>query len=274
MADPRIGGLTCAEADDLAPAFVLGALTDPEMAAVRRHLAECGSEHLAFAELGSVAPALFEALPVVDPPPGLGTRIMAAARDERASGLQSAFQRRIAAPSPVPAPAPAPVAQRRPLAWFALAAAAVIAIAALGIWNFQLRGQVDQLSAYRNSVLAVMDRASAPNGQFAVLAAPGGAGTAAGLAGVGADGSVAVAMRNLAPTAGTQVYEVWVIGGDGKPVPVGDFTVGADGAGGTVTANGSSEAGITVALTREPGPGATTPTLPIIALGTGKTAGS
>ena len=44
MTDPRLpgsqpGGLTCDEARDLAASFVLGALSDAEMDAVREHLA-------------------------------------------------------------------------------------------------------------------------------------------------------------------------------------------------------------------------------------------
>ena len=41
-----------------------------------------------------------------------------------------------------------------------------------------------------------------------------------------AAGEVTLAMRDLAPTSGDQVYEAWVIGGDGVPVPLGGFTVG------------------------------------------------
>ena len=51
------------------------------------------------------------------------------------------------------------------------------------------------------------------------------------------------------------------------PVPIGEFTVPADGvvvAGAKVTA---ATPGVTLALPREPNPGATTPTLPIVASG-------
>ncbi len=58
MADPRPGGMSCAEATELAPGFVLGALTDGEMASVRAHLAACPEAHAEFAEMGSVTAGL------------------------------------------------------------------------------------------------------------------------------------------------------------------------------------------------------------------------
>ena len=88
MADPRPGGLSCAEATALAPAFVLGALTDAEMASVRAHLAACQEAHAEFAEIGSVAPVLLESVPVVEAPAGLGDRIMTAARQQQAAAEQ------------------------------------------------------------------------------------------------------------------------------------------------------------------------------------------
>ena len=74
-------------------------------------------------------------------------------------------------------------------------------------------------------------------------------------------------MTDLTPTTGTEVYEGWAIVGDSAPVPLGSFTVGD---GGTGRLNGSgvpAEPGMTLALTREPGPGAETPTPPILMAG-------
>jgi anti-sigma-K factor RskA len=272
--------LTCAEAAEFAPAFVLGALDADEMQAVRDHLAECVNDHSEFQEFGSVLPALLESVPVVEPRPELGERIMAAARNDRAARVQSAWSPpKLVTPTTQPLPA---TAQRRmPSTWIALAAAVALIAAALGVWNLQLKGQVDELAAYRTAVAGVIDRA-AEGGQIAILTnlvitlggQLNGPPPPAGIAGIGSDGSVAIAMTNLGPTTGIEVYEVWVIGGDGKPVPVGDFRVAASGAGGTVIAIGSSEAGVTIALTREPKPGATVPTLPILALGTAEKPGT
>jgi anti-sigma-K factor RskA len=284
VADDRLGGLSCAEVLDLAPGFVLGALEPDEMDSVRQHLAACPEAHAEVLELGSVLPALLESVELAEPPAALRGRILDAARagGPASSGATPTVTapRRGATPTFVATP---PVlagksAQRprwfsggslRP-AWVAVGLAAVLAVVALGSWNLQLRSQVDGLSAYRDGVLQVLDLAAAPGGQLAVLADPDRRTPASGIAGVGSDGRVAIVMRDLAPTAGRQVYEVWLVGADGTPLPIGGFAVGGGGtAAFTTTAAGTAE-GVVVALTLEPGPGATTPTTPLVALGTAK----
>ena len=266
MAEHTFAGLRCPEVADLAPAFVLGALEPAESDAVRRHLAECPEAHAEFAELHSVVPALFEAAEPMAAPAGLKDRILAAA----------AAELKASKPAPgetVEAPPPAVERQRgnwtgflrRPV-WAAVALAAAVAVVALGVWNVQLQNQLAGLTAYRNGVVELLDQAAKPGAQLAVLASAEADGPS-GLAAVSADGTISVVMRDLAPTTGSQVYETWVIGGDGTPVPVGGFTVAADGTATFVTARAGVEQGVTVALTREAGPGARTPTLPIIAAG-------
>ena len=268
---------------DLAAGYVLDALTPDEMERVREHLTSCRLPHPELEALGAVVPALARSVPQVPPPAGLGDRIMAAARAEAAAaGTTTAVapaalpvQDSSVAPRPAigrtgrPARAPGLLDLfRRPI-WAMTAVAAVLAIAVLGAWNLQLQSQVSDLTAYRTGVLAVLDTAARPGSQVAVLAGPT-AGGATGIAAVSSDGRVVVAMRNLSPTANTEVYEAWLIGSNGTPLPVGSFTVGSAGTGtlaATAMASGA-EAGVVVALTREPGPGATTPTLPILASGT------
>jgi hypothetical protein len=148
-----------------------------------------------------------------------------------------------------------------------VAAAAVIAAVALGAWNVQLRDQVAGLEAYRAGVVAILDQAARPGAQLAVLTDPAGAGGQSGLAAVAADGSVAIVMRDLAPTTGTQVYEAWLIGADQVPVAIGGFTVGGSGTASFTTTHASMGAGVVVALTLEPREGATAPTPPILAAG-------
>jgi anti-sigma-K factor RskA len=275
VAEHTFAGLTCSDVAELAPAFVLGSLTPSESDAVRRHLADCPELHAEIAEMNSVVPALFEAVESVEPPAGLKTRIMAAA----AADLEA---RRAAVAPPVteaaparsqPRPAEAPrrgwdlgALFRRPV-WAAVAAAALIAALALGAWNAQLRDQVAGLEAYRSGVVKVLDTAAKPEAQLAVLAPPEGPGPT-GLAAWGADGNVALVMRDLEPTTGTQVYEAWLIAGQAAPIPIGGFQVGTDRTGTFGTNHVPLGAGVVVALTLEPTEGATTPTLPIVALGT------
>jgi anti-sigma-K factor RskA len=296
VAEHTFAGMRCSAVADLAPAFVLGILDPSEADAVRRHLAECPELHAEMAELNSVVPALFEAVEPVAPPAGLKDRILAAA----AADLEG----RRSAVAPMPATGPAatasPVATRAPAAteaapatrvarptpvtgapsrgwdlgglfrrpvWAAVAATALAVAIAMGAWNVQLRNDLAGLEAYRAEVVNVLDAAAKPGAQLAVLVGKPGEPGPSGLAAVGADGSVALVMRNLTPTSGSQVYEAWLIAADGVPVPIGDFKVGADGSGTLTTAHEAMGEGVTVALTLEPGPGATAPTPPIVVAG-------
>ena len=278
MAEHEFAGLRCSEVADLAAAFVLGALETAESDAVRRHLEECPELHPVFAELNSVVPALFEVAEPVAPPAGLKARILAAAAAERPDAATAAEP----APTPVTeappreAERPRPAVDDRPSGgwtaifsrpvWAAVGAAALVVAIALGAWNLQLQDRIAGLSAYRDGVVQLLDEAAKPGAQLAVLASAEAAGPS-GLAAVGSDGTIRIVMRDLAPTSGTQVYEAWVIGGDGTPVPVGGFAVGPDGTASFVTARAGVEQGVTVALTLEPREGATAPTPPIIAAG-------
>jgi len=279
MSDPRAyGGLTCDEVRDLAGSFVLGALDGTQEAAVREHLASCPDAHEEIAELGGVLPALAESVPVVEPPAGLRDRIMAAAAadlEERNPGRapdatpSAADPTPAAGAAPIAFPGPAERAARRrggtSAATWLLRIAAVVAIAVLGVSNLLLRGQLSQSQSFEQGVQAVLDVSAKPGSLTAVLTAAGGSGT--GLAAIDATGAVTMAMQDLAPTSGNQVYEAWVIGGDGVPVPIGSFHVGNGGTASMTASGVSASTGAVLALTLEAGPGATTPTLPIISKG-------
>jgi len=278
--------LTCDEVRDLAGAYVLGALEVHDAAAVRRHVAGGHADaHPEVAELGSVIPALLEAVPMVEPPVGLKARIMAAAAADLAARGASTVAPPVAEPvetAPTEATAPVVPAATAPIAFpgaeeraarrggtsaggWLLRIAAVLAIAVLGGWNLLLQNDLGAARRYEQNVATVLATASQPGSLTAILTADGGSGS--GLAAVDELGDVVLAMRDLAPTTGSSVYEAWVIGSDGVPVPLGAFTVDTSRtaffeAGGLPAAEG-----IVLALTLEPGPGATTPTLPIISKG-------
>jgi anti-sigma-K factor RskA len=260
-------GLRCSEVEDLAPAFVLGALESAESDAVRRHLAECPEAHPEMAELHSVVPALFEVVEPVAPPAGLKDRILTAAADtQRASDTQRVTERPESA-QPRPAgdertPGWTSIF-RRPI-WAPVAIAAALAVAALGFWNLQLQREIDGLTAYREGVIEVIREADKPGSMLTALAPPEGSGPT-GLAAVGGDGSVALVMRDLAPTSGTEVYEAWVIAGQEAPVPIGEFRPDAAGTATFAGAHATPDAPyVTVAVSREPGPDSTTPTTVIV----------
>jgi anti-sigma-K factor RskA len=304
MSDDAMRPLSCDDVRELAGAFVLGALDAAEEAQVRAHLAgDHAAGHPEIAELGSVIPAFFEAVEVVEPPEGLKARIMAAAAADLAargggtsssaggapSSAAGAPEAEAGAPGgdapsttgeAAPAPpsidrtGPAPIAfpsaaererRRTSRGEWILRIAAVLAIAVLGGWNLLLQGQLNASQAYERNVAAVLDVAAQPGSLTAVLAPDGDTGS--GLAAVNSAGDLALAMRDLAPTTGTTVYEAWVIGADGVPVPIGNFQVGGSGVGFLQAGGLPAAEGIVLALTREPGPGATTPTMPIISAG-------
>jgi anti-sigma-K factor RskA len=267
--------MTHEQVRDLAAAFVLGALEADEEAAVREHLATCDQPHEEFAELGGVVAVLAESVELVEPPASLRSRIMeAAARDletRRSEGRDASAT--LGVPER-PATADRVVslggerAARLPvrLAWM-LGLAAVLAIAALGVWNVRLRSDLDAAQAYRQHVEQVLSAAAQKGSHTAILTSTVSP-NVSGLAVVGADGSVTVVMRGLAPTTGSKVYEAWVIpNANAAPIPIGGFTVAADGTGYLATTGAPSAAGVTVAVTLEPGPDATAPTPPIISAG-------
>jgi hypothetical protein len=269
--------MTCDDVRDLAAGFVLDALTPDEMAAVREHLAACPEAHEEIAELASALPVLAEAVPVVEPPEGLGARIRAAAEADLATRTTAASAR--PAPATAVEAGPATVtafpsaterdarATRRETsaaAWL-MRIAAVLAIVVLGGSTLVLRGQVQSAEAYQQSVAAVLDVAGQPGSLTAVLTAEGGG--PSGLAAVSSSGELTLAMQALPATSGSQVYEAWVIASDGVPAPLGSFEVGGTGTASFASTGLPTEPGMVLALTLESGPGATAPTLPIVAAG-------
>jgi hypothetical protein len=266
-------------------AFVLGALTREEEAIVREHLATCAEAHPEIEELGAVVPYLVETVELIEPPASLRDRVMAAAaadlatREAGAAPTTAPDRPAVDAPPTGRAtvtafPSAAERAERTerrerrrsPLQWVA-GLAAVLAIAALGAWNVGLQRDLEATRAYERGLSAVLDVAAEPGSQAAILTPEQGTGPN-GLGAVSADGDVAIVMRGLAPTAGTEVYEAWVIAGDDAPRPLGGFTVGPTGTGTFLAGGAPAAQGVTLALTREPAPGATTPTAPILSLGT------
>jgi anti-sigma-K factor RskA len=285
--DIRRDDLTCDDVRESAGAFVLGALEPADEAAFRAHLATCADAHAEIAEVGSVLPILDASVPQLEPSAGLKTRILAAAAADLAgrgtaesSGTVAPVAAASAAPpasaaTPVaaPGPIPFPTAEERTArrarpgtGTWALRIAAVLAIVVLGGWNVLLQNQLGQAQTYEQSVAQVLDVAGQTGSVTAVLTAKGGS-RAAGLAAVAANGTVSIAMRDLVPTTGNQVYEAWVIGADRVPVALGGFKVGNDGTAHIQAIGVPPGVGNTLALTLEPAPGATAPGGPIVSSG-------
>ena len=268
-------------ARDFAAAYVLGALEPAEEAAVREHFLSCPEPHDEFAELGGVVHYLAETpgVELVEPPAGLRDRIMAAAAADLASrgGAARPSESPVAAPNAIPFPSTTERRERvdhtEQRAWpgtsrisWAAQIAAVVAIVVLGGWNVFLQGELSNARVYDRAIAAVIDAAAKPGSQTVVLTAAE-ASRGGGIAAVTPDGSMLMAMRDLPPTLGTQVYEAWVIVGEAPPVPVGNFTVGPNGTATVTTQAVATPPGSTIALTLEPAPGSKVPLGPIVATG-------
>jgi anti-sigma-K factor RskA len=269
---------SCEQADELAAGFVLGALEDQEMAAVRDHLAGCPQPHEDFAQLGGAVMHLAEAVEPVEPPASLKARIMAAAATDSSPAVQapaqSAYRERIAPPRERrdPEPGRPPILHRlAPLAW-AGAAMGLALVVALGAFAAISQTELQARRQFEQGVAQVLDLAARDGSRVAVLSGEQEDGPR-GIAAIGADGQLRLAMHGLSPTTGDQVYEAWVIAGEAAPVPVGGFRVDTYGTGSLATAAATFEE-LTLALTLEPQAGATEPTMPIIALGTATEPGS
>ena len=283
MTEPR---MTHDEAVELAAAYVLGALERTDEAAVREHLATCAESHAAFEALGEIVPSLIDLgdLELVEPPASLGARIMAAAAVDLAEHPRATTTAPVEAAAPVAAPpvvAPPtsfPTATERAerterrdrartsrLDWV-LRIAAVVAIVAVGGWGLNLQRQLDQSQRFDRAVAAVIQAAGQPDAKTVVLKSGEGV-TASGIAAVATDGSVVLAMRDLAATSGSQVYEAWVIVGKQAPVAVGGFTVDSNGNASFTTRPATTPSGAVIAVTLEPNEGNTAPKGPIVAAG-------
>jgi anti-sigma factor RsiW len=268
VTEPR---MTHDEAIDLATGYVLGALEPTEEAAVREHLATCDRDHREFDELGGVVPALLELgeTEVVEPPAALRDRILAAAAADRIDVTAG----RATAPEPVPFPSAEERTLRaertRPgtsqLDW-AIRIAAVIAIAALGIWGYRNQQDLQASQAFNQAVGDVIAAASQPGAQIVILAPQTGQ-QGSGLAAVLPDGSIQLAMHQLPANAGTEVYTAWVIVGDQPPTSVGDFSVGQTGVQVFTSKPAQTPEGATIAVTREPQPGNQAPQGPVVSAG-------
>jgi anti-sigma-K factor RskA len=270
-----VKALTCDDVREMSGAYVLGALEPAEEAAVRAHLAGCEDAHEEIAAVGGVVPALAETVPLVEPPAALKSRILAAAAADLAERTRASTGSPSTAPADLTRPAeptPFPTADERAArrsrsstgTWL-LRIAAVVALVALGGWNLLLQNQLNAAEAYEQSVAAVLDAAAEPGSLTAILTPDDGTGS--GLAAVSADGNVTLAMHDLAPTSGSTVYTTWAIGGDGVPVALGDFTVGAGGTASFTAASSPVTTGTVLALTREPSGGLTAPTGPVVSKG-------
>lgn len=216
---------------ELAGLYALGSLEGDELTAFRTHLDGCAACRATVEQDRLTLARLTAATPEMDPSPGFRERLLARAADELGSPAPSAAN---VAPraSPTPVPLAARAARRRP--WTLPLAAALALAIALGALLAQ--------QAYSRQVIARTELA-------ARTSQPG---TATVI--VRRVGEAELAIQGLPEPPPGQVYEAWVIGADGRPLPAGTGTRGT----GTIPLRGPVR-GSTVALTLEPAPGGDAP---------------
>jgi anti-sigma-K factor RskA len=211
--------------DDLA-AYALGALDEREEAALRRHMEECEACRTRLRWLRPAVDLLPRTVEQLEPPPGLGRRLMAAVRAE--------------APPMIRTDAPGPTRGRpwdalwRPAV--AVGAAALIVAGAIG--GYLLRQPEEQVRVTAARPLA-------------------GAGPVAGAL-ERRDDSAILTMSELPPLRRGEVYEVWVQRGD-QMEPSSLFVPHRDRSA-AAAVPGSLEDADAVLITREPSGGSRRPT--------------
>jgi Anti-sigma-K factor rskA/Putative zinc-finger len=216
------------EYEELAAGYVLGALEPDDEQLFQRHLMGCPICEANLRELEAVAGELAHAVPPVEPPDTLwaGIRREIGSEAARPTPVPEAAAEAAPEPATVPAPewaparpAPAPRRRRRGVRLLSglAAAAAILLVAVLSLWNLNLR---EENADYRVRV-AALERATQlandPNASLVALndapAPPGAQATV--IASSRRDRGVLL-VENLPPLQRDRVYELW-------GVPEGDI---------------------------------------------------
>jgi anti-sigma-K factor RskA len=191
------------EYEQLAAGYVLGALEPDDEHVFQRHLGGCSECEANVRDLEEVVGTLAYAAPPVDPPETLWASIQREVRREaRPEGRRAQ-----------PQPQPRVVRPRRwvsPLVARLGAAAAIVAVAALSVWNLNLR---DENAGYRDRVTALEQATrllNEPNTAKVTLEGSAAGAQATVLAAEAQDRGVLV-VENLPPLERGKVYELWGI---------------------------------------------------------------
>ena len=250
--------------EDLA-LYVIGCLESNEKASLEKHLSECASCRRELEQLRDAVALLALTASGTAPPRRARTRLMDAVAQESRAGITASDK-----------------ASRLPwwirLAW--IPAAGLIGIVAL-LWtqNSRLRQNAVQLTklaeqqriaadtshrideilnardAQRIDILPINHRITTPEGKVIYSRERGG---------------LIFVASNLHPLPPQKAYELWLIPTEGAPIPAGVFK--PDARGGAMVINPPLPVRVEAkafAITIEPEQGNTTPTMPIVMIGSG-----
>ena len=188
------------EFEELAAGYVLGALEPDDEHDFQRHLGGCATCEANVRELEAVAGELAYAVPPVDPPDTLWAGIRREIQPEAAP---------VGATQRSARPARAGRRGRRLLPGLA-AAAAILMVAVLSVWNLSLR---DENAAIRDRV-AALERATQlandPNASLVTMdEVPGPEGAQATVIASSRQDRGVLLIESLPPLARDRVYELW-----------------------------------------------------------------
>jgi anti-sigma-K factor RskA len=239
MSDERPGGEPRREPwrerfDDLKGAYALGALDESEREEFEGYLAAHPELQAEGQELGSVADLLALAPQEYEPSPELRRNLL-----DRIGDVSNATpQRRARSRGGIFGPG-------------GLAAAAVVlAVVGLFLWNASLRGEVEDL------------RGTLETRETHELQGSGPAEDVRGKVVEVGDGRAVLVAENLPATPEGEVYETWLMHGD-VPEPAGLFEPG-DGGDAAAPIEGSIDKADAVAVTVEPSGGSPAPTSDVL----------
>jgi anti-sigma-K factor RskA len=234
------------------PLYALGALDPDEADAIASHIATCPRCERELASLDQTVSVLGAAVPEHEPPDDLRARV-----------LSSLAPTAVAAPEPIRPPANV----RRLPTWvrvgFAVAAALILMLAgATALTYRELSDTRSTLQAQQDQQIAERELLAHPARTVAMVAA--GAAQSYGTLYVGETEHQAVmVIDDLPPTPAGQVYQIWLVRGDGRE-SAGVFTVDQSGSARMlITAPQPLTSYQALGITAEPGPdGSPEPTSP------------
>jgi anti-sigma-K factor RskA len=186
------------EFEELAAGYVLGALEPDDEHAFQQHLGGCPICEASVRELEAVVGELAYSAPPVEPP------------DTVWAGIRREIRAEAVRPSPIARPRGG---SGRPAGWL-VAAAAVLAVVALSLWNLSLR---DQNAVYRDRVAALERATELVNEPGAArLALEGAPEARATVVASSRQDRGVLLVEDLPPLQQGRVYELW-------GVPEGDI---------------------------------------------------
>ncbi len=225
--------MNCGEAEDLIPAYALGALESVEREELEQHLDLCSSCSRVLRDHLEATAVLARTLPTAEPPPTLWNRILDRLGEQPA---------RVAAAIPAPEAAKRTKGRRRRRAsavGLSLAASfALVFVGVLVALVLQLQGQLAGMQEENQHLITMIEQqrslsytAALPGTEVMLLANTELAPRARGMLMTSSDHRWGyVVAQGLQPPGEGLAYQIWLVGRD-SPVSGGVFNVDASGYG-------------------------------------------